>query len=94
TVDDDDEDLITDAITGKPYRALSDHLLSLWMRAGPGRGVELPVDSYKESVLAAVRDGLRENHTDPTLPAGGASQERRGGQLQHPGHAASPDQRR
>ncbi|KAI2667144.1 ATP-dependent RNA helicase DHX30 [Labeo rohita] len=61
--DDDDEDFITDAITGKPYRALrpeeeeslSDHLLSLWMRAGPGRGVELPVDSYKGSVLDAVR---------------------------------------
>uniref|UniRef100_A0A8C1M7Q3 RNA helicase n=1 Tax=Cyprinus carpio TaxID=7962 RepID=A0A8C1M7Q3_CYPCA len=63
TDDDDDDDFITDAITGKPYRALrseeaeslSDHLLSLWMRAGPGRGVELPVDSYKDSVLEAVR---------------------------------------
>ncbi|XP_073704192.1 ATP-dependent RNA helicase DHX30 [Garra rufa] len=61
--DDDDEDFITDAITGRPYRALrsneaeslSDHLLSLWMRAGPGRGVELPVDSYKKSILDAVR---------------------------------------
>uniref|UniRef100_A0A672NTB5 RNA helicase n=1 Tax=Sinocyclocheilus grahami TaxID=75366 RepID=A0A672NTB5_SINGR len=61
--DDDDDDLITDAITGKRYRALrheeaeslSDHLLGLWMRAGPGRGAELPVDSYKESVLEAVR---------------------------------------
>uniref|UniRef100_A0A673I985 Helicase ATP-binding domain-containing protein n=1 Tax=Sinocyclocheilus rhinocerous TaxID=307959 RepID=A0A673I985_9TELE len=61
--DDDDDALITDAITGKRYRALrheeaeslSDHLLSLWMRAGPGRGAELPVDSYKESVLEAVR---------------------------------------
>ncbi|XP_052465203.1 ATP-dependent RNA helicase DHX30 [Carassius gibelio] len=63
TDDEEDDDFITDAITGKPYRALrpeeaesrSDHLLSLWMRAGPGRGVELPVDSYKESVLEAVR---------------------------------------
>lgn len=63
TDDDDDDDLITDAITNKPYRtlhpeeadSLSDHLLSLWMRAGPGRGVELPVDSYKQSVLAAVK---------------------------------------
>lgn len=62
TDDEDDDDFITDAITNKPYRALrpdeeenlSDHLLSLWMRAGPGRGVELPVDSYKESVLSAV----------------------------------------
>ncbi len=61
--DDDDEDFVSDAITGKPYRALrpeeaenlSDHLLSLWMRAGSGRGAELPVDSYKESVLDAVR---------------------------------------
>ncbi|KAL1279714.1 hypothetical protein QQF64_014314 [Cirrhinus molitorella] len=61
--DEDDEDFITDAITGRPYRALrseeaeslSDHLLGLWMRAGPGRGVELPVDSYKEGVLDAVR---------------------------------------
>ncbi|XP_067308279.1 ATP-dependent RNA helicase DHX30 isoform X2 [Pseudorasbora parva] len=61
--DDDDDDFITDAITNKPYRSLrpdeedslSDHLLSLWMRVGPGRGVELPVDSYKESVLAAVK---------------------------------------
>ncbi len=63
TDDDDDEDFVSDAITGKPYRALrpeeaenlSDHLLSLWMRAGSGRGAELPVDSYKESVLDAVR---------------------------------------
>ncbi|XP_057189902.1 ATP-dependent RNA helicase DHX30 [Triplophysa rosa] len=62
TDDEDDDDLITDAITNKPYRALrpeeaedlSDRLLSLWMRAGPGQGTELPVDSYKESVLAAV----------------------------------------
>ncbi|XP_067218284.1 ATP-dependent RNA helicase DHX30 [Chanodichthys erythropterus] len=63
STDDDDDDLITDAITNKPYRtlrpeeadSLSDHLLSLWMGAGPGRGVELPVDSYKQSVLAAVK---------------------------------------
>lgn len=62
TDDEHDDDLITDAITNKPYRALrpeeaenlSDRLLSLWLRAGPGRGTELPVDSYKESVLAAV----------------------------------------
>ncbi|XP_051984139.1 ATP-dependent RNA helicase DHX30 [Xyrauchen texanus] len=60
--DDDDDDIITDAITNKPYRALqpeeaenlSDHLLSLWMRVGPGQGAELPVDSYKASVLSAV----------------------------------------
>ncbi|XP_043085634.1 ATP-dependent RNA helicase DHX30 isoform X2 [Puntigrus tetrazona] len=57
------EDFVIDAITGRPYRALrpeeaetlSDHLLSLWMRAGPGREAELPVDAYKASVLEAVR---------------------------------------
>lgn len=60
--DDDDDDFIKDAITNKPYRALrpeeedrlSDRLLGLWGGAGPGRGVELPVDSYRESLLAAV----------------------------------------
>ncbi|KAK7158590.1 hypothetical protein R3I94_005043 [Phoxinus phoxinus] len=61
--DDEDDDFIKDVITNKPYRALrpeeeeslSDRLLGLWMGAGPGRGVELPVDSYKESLLAAVK---------------------------------------
>lgn len=60
---DDDDDFIKDAITNKPYRplrpeeedSLSDRLLGLWMGAGPGRGVELPVDAYKESLLAAVK---------------------------------------
>lgn len=60
--DDNDEDPVLDAITGKPYRALdteeaealSNSLLRQWERAGPARGVELPVDSHHERLVGAV----------------------------------------
>ncbi|XP_076829005.1 ATP-dependent RNA helicase DHX30 isoform X2 [Brachyhypopomus gauderio] len=60
--EDDVEDRVPDAITGRPYRRLSpqdakllsDSLLRQWNRAGPAQGVELPVDSHREELLAAV----------------------------------------
>ncbi|KAL0966191.1 hypothetical protein UPYG_G00292100 [Umbra pygmaea] len=60
--EEDEEDLVTDAITGKPYRPLttqnaeqlSAELLKEWERAGPGLGVQLPVDAHRERVLSAV----------------------------------------
>uniref|UniRef100_A0A8C7V851 RNA helicase n=1 Tax=Oncorhynchus mykiss TaxID=8022 RepID=A0A8C7V851_ONCMY len=50
------------AITGRPYRPLSTQeaeqlssdLQEEWERAGPGLGVELPVDSHRERVVSAV----------------------------------------
>uniref|UniRef100_A0A6Q2XFR1 ATP-dependent RNA helicase DHX30 n=1 Tax=Esox lucius TaxID=8010 RepID=A0A6Q2XFR1_ESOLU len=58
----EEEDLITDAITGKLYRPLSTQqaeqlsadIREEWERAGPGLGVELPVDAHQERVLSAV----------------------------------------
>uniref|UniRef100_A0A8C8LVG5 RNA helicase n=1 Tax=Oncorhynchus tshawytscha TaxID=74940 RepID=A0A8C8LVG5_ONCTS len=50
------------AITGRPYRPLSTQeaeqlssdLQEEWERAGPGLGVELPVDAHRERVVSAV----------------------------------------
>uniref|UniRef100_A0A8C7IKX9 RNA helicase n=1 Tax=Oncorhynchus kisutch TaxID=8019 RepID=A0A8C7IKX9_ONCKI len=50
------------AITGRPYRPLSTQeaeqlssdLQEEWERAGPGLGVELPVDNHRERVVSAV----------------------------------------
>ncbi|CAB1326365.1 unnamed protein product [Coregonus sp. 'balchen'] len=58
----EEEDLVTDAITGRPYRPLSTQeaeqlsadLQDEWERAGPGLGVELPVDAHRERVVSAV----------------------------------------
>ncbi|KAI4878126.1 hypothetical protein NFI96_011072, partial [Prochilodus magdalenae] len=58
----DDEDLIPDAITGRPYRTLSpdeakllsSSLQKQWEKAGPARGAELPVDSHRERLVKAV----------------------------------------
>uniref|UniRef100_A0A8C7NLN2 RNA helicase n=1 Tax=Oncorhynchus mykiss TaxID=8022 RepID=A0A8C7NLN2_ONCMY len=60
--EEEEEDLVTDAITGRPYRPLSTQeaeqlssdLQEEWERAGPGLGVELPVDSHRERVVSAV----------------------------------------
>ncbi|XP_017540855.1 ATP-dependent RNA helicase DHX30 [Pygocentrus nattereri] len=59
---DDDDDPILDPITGRPYHALSSeeaellssNLQKQWERAGPARGVELPVDSHRERLVEAV----------------------------------------
>uniref|UniRef100_A0A674F2S5 RNA helicase n=1 Tax=Salmo trutta TaxID=8032 RepID=A0A674F2S5_SALTR len=56
------KDLVTDAITGRPYRPLSNQeaeqlsadLQEEWERAEPGLGVELPVDAHRERVVSAV----------------------------------------
>ncbi|KAM4552301.1 ATP-dependent RNA helicase DHX30 [Odontesthes bonariensis] len=61
--EDEDEDFVTDAITGRPYRPLSEHqaqLLNLrlqneWEKASPGLCVELPVDAHRQRVISAVR---------------------------------------
>uniref|UniRef100_A0A3Q2DU98 DEAH (Asp-Glu-Ala-His) box helicase 30 n=1 Tax=Cyprinodon variegatus TaxID=28743 RepID=A0A3Q2DU98_CYPVA len=53
----------TDAITGKPYKPLSEHqarwlschLQEEWEKANPGLSVELPVDAHQQRVVSAVR---------------------------------------
>ena len=61
--EDDEYDLVTDAITGKPYwplstseaQRLSLRLCEEWKNADPGLGVKLPVDTHRDRVLSAVR---------------------------------------
>uniref|UniRef100_A0A3Q2CIP5 RNA helicase n=1 Tax=Cyprinodon variegatus TaxID=28743 RepID=A0A3Q2CIP5_CYPVA len=53
----------SDAITGKPYKPLSEHqarwlschLQEEWEKANPGLSVELPVDAHQQRVVSAVR---------------------------------------
>ncbi|KAI1902230.1 hypothetical protein AGOR_G00042570 [Albula goreensis] len=60
--DEDEDEVITDAITGRPYHPLSpeeaEHLSSAlkrkWANADPGLGAELPVDAHRERVVSAV----------------------------------------
>ncbi|XP_034090532.1 ATP-dependent RNA helicase DHX30 [Gymnodraco acuticeps] len=57
------EEYLTDAITGKPYRPLSEdqvrqlnaRLQRDWEKVNPGLSVELPVDAYREKVISAVQ---------------------------------------
>lgn len=59
----EEEDLIMDAITGKPYRPwspremrhLNEHLQEEWESAGLGLSTELPVDAHRQRVVSAVR---------------------------------------
>lgn len=59
----EEEDMISDAITGRPYRQLSEqdiqqlntHLQQEWKRANPGLSVELPVDAHRERVVSTVQ---------------------------------------
>ncbi|XP_044076509.1 ATP-dependent RNA helicase DHX30 isoform X2 [Siniperca chuatsi] len=59
----EEEDLVTDAITGRPYRPLSKqetrqlntHLQEEWEKANPGMSVELPVDAHRQRVVSAVQ---------------------------------------
>ncbi|XP_043990332.1 ATP-dependent RNA helicase DHX30 [Gambusia affinis] len=61
--EEDEEDYVADAITGRPYRpmskhqaqCLSHHLQEAWERANPGLSVELPVDAHRQRVVSAVR---------------------------------------
>lgn len=58
----EEDDLVMDAITGRPYRALSEEeaqqlsafLQEEWEMAKPQLGVKLPVDSYRQQVISAV----------------------------------------
>ncbi|XP_026169067.1 ATP-dependent RNA helicase DHX30 isoform X1 [Mastacembelus armatus] len=57
------EDMVTDAITGRPYRPLSKqeaqelsaYLQEKWERANPVLSVELPVDAHRHGVVSAVQ---------------------------------------
>ncbi|XP_018531992.1 ATP-dependent RNA helicase DHX30 [Lates calcarifer] len=59
----EEEDSLTDAITGRPYKPLSEqearqlsaNLQEEWERANPGLSVELPVDSHRERVVSMVQ---------------------------------------
>uniref|UniRef100_A0AAY4ALD3 RNA helicase n=1 Tax=Denticeps clupeoides TaxID=299321 RepID=A0AAY4ALD3_9TELE len=61
-VEEEDEDPVTDAITGRPLSPLnpeesgrlSAYLLQQWERARPAVLADLPVDSYREQVVSAV----------------------------------------
>lgn len=61
--DEEEEDFVTDAITGRPYRALSKqqaemrslHLQREWENSKPGLNVELPVDAHRQHVVSVVR---------------------------------------
>ncbi|XP_076001041.1 ATP-dependent RNA helicase DHX30 [Genypterus blacodes] len=61
--EDGEEDLVTDAITGRPYRPLSEHqarqhgayLQTEWERADPRLSTELPVDAHRQRVISAVQ---------------------------------------
>lgn len=58
----EEDDLVMDAITGRPYRALSKgkaqqlsaNLQEEWERANPQLAVELPVDLHRQRVISAV----------------------------------------
>ena len=60
---DKEDDFVTDAITGRPYRPLSKgeaqqlnlHLQEQWEQLNPGLSVELPVDSHRQSVVSTVQ---------------------------------------
>ncbi|XP_054889642.1 ATP-dependent RNA helicase DHX30 [Poeciliopsis prolifica] len=61
--EEDEEDHVADAITGRPYRPMSKHqarylsrqLQEAWENANPGLSVELPVDAHRQRVVSAVR---------------------------------------
>ncbi|XP_056148507.1 ATP-dependent RNA helicase DHX30 [Lampris incognitus] len=60
--EEEEQELVTDAITGRPYFPLSSqqaNMLSFdlqeeWERANPGLGVTLPVDAHRQRVVSAV----------------------------------------
>lgn len=61
--EEDEEDHIVDAITGRPYKPLLEHrarwlnrhLQEEWERANPALSVGLPVDAHRQRVISAVR---------------------------------------
>lgn len=61
--EEDEEDFVIDAITGRPYRPLSEseaeklsiQLQEKWNIANPELNVALPVDAHRERVIAAVQ---------------------------------------
>ncbi|XP_064202687.1 ATP-dependent RNA helicase DHX30 [Anguilla rostrata] len=58
----DEDEVIVDAITGRPHQPLSPEEAELlsralqmkWQEVDPGLGVELPVDAHRERVVSAV----------------------------------------
>lgn len=62
-MDQEEDDYVKDAITGRPYRELSEqqakllsiHLQKEWENSKPGFSVELPVDAHSQRVVSAVR---------------------------------------
>ncbi|TMS09780.1 Putative ATP-dependent RNA helicase DHX30 [Larimichthys crocea] len=59
----EEEDFVSDAITGRPYKPLSEqqaqelsaYLQEEWEQANPVLNVELPADAHRECVVSAVR---------------------------------------
>ena len=60
--EEEDENMVIDAITGRPYRPLTNyelqqlsaHLKEAWARANPVLDLELPVDAHRQRVVSAV----------------------------------------
>lgn len=61
--EEDEEDFVTDAITGRQYRPLSTnqaqqlsaYLQQKWEKADPGLSVALPVDTHRQRVVSAIQ---------------------------------------
>ncbi|XP_049930535.1 ATP-dependent RNA helicase DHX30 [Epinephelus moara] len=61
--EEDKEEELTDAITGRPFKPLSKHearqlstrLQEQWESTSPGLSVELPVDAHRQRVISAVQ---------------------------------------
>lgn len=61
--EEEDENMVTDAITGRPYRPLthhkaqqlSAHLKEEWERANPVLNLKLPVDDHRQRVVSAAQ---------------------------------------
>lgn len=61
--EEDEEDFVTDAVTGRQYRPLSTnqaqqlsaYLQQKWEKADPGLSVALPVDTHRQRVVSAIQ---------------------------------------
>ncbi len=61
--EEEEEDIVADAITGRPHRPLSKqeaqqlnaHLQEKWERANPVLNVELPVDAHRQRVVSTIQ---------------------------------------
>lgn len=61
--EEEEDDFVIDAITGRPYRSLSEQeaeqlnsfLQAKWRRASPALSLKLPVDAHRQRVVSAIQ---------------------------------------